>query len=257
MIEPRITVAVPSLNHGRFLNDALRSIFSQDVPVEVVVLDAGSTDNSLSVIRNWKSRLLWWRSRPDAGQAAAINEGIARGKAPYVCWLNADDMFLPGGVKKLWKALEASPEIPAAYGRCWTVTAKAHKICPFITTPFWPRLLTNYCFIAQPATLIRRSIWESIGGLDENLHMALDYDLWWRLYRRNGKLKYVRKFVAATRMHFETKTSRKRKEHYTEAMEVVLRHTGKIPIKWHLAWPVMVNFRKSIQKLRDSSHRKE
>ena len=256
MIESQITVAVPSLNHGRFLNDALRSIFSQDVSVEVVVLDARSTDNSLSVIKEWKSHLLWWRSSLDAGQAAAINEGIARGKAPYVCWLNADDLLLPGGIKKLWKVLEASPEIPAAYGRCWTVTEEGHKICPFITAPFWPWLLANHCFIAQPATLIRRSAWENIGGLDENLHMALDYDLWWRLYRRNGKLKYVRKFIAATRMHFETKTSKRRKEHYTEAMEVVLRHTGKIPIKWYLAWPVMVSFRAYAHKFRDNLRRK-
>ena len=251
MSDPLVTVAVPSFNHGRFLDDALESILFQRVPVEVVVLDAGSTDNSLSVLKKWQSRLLWWRSSPDSGQAAAVNEGIAKGKAPFVCWLNADDRFLPNGLKRLLEALEACPDIPAAYGRCFTITREGHRVFPYVTAPFRPWLLASYCFIAQPATLIRRSAWEGIGGLDESLHMAPDYDLWWRLHVANGDLRYVRKFVAETRMHLKTKTAGRRKEHYIEAMKVVQRHTGRIPLKWYAAWPFMVNFRAVVQELRD------
>ena len=95
--QPLITIAVPSLNQGKFLDDALASIFNQFLCVEVFVLDGGSTDNSLDVIKKWERWLSGWRSHPDDGQSAAINEGIALGNAPFVCWLNSDDWFLPGG----------------------------------------------------------------------------------------------------------------------------------------------------------------
>ena len=256
MTDTLITIAVPSLNQGNYLEAALKSIFMQEIPVEVHVLDGGSTDNSVEIIKKWESQITWWRSEPDAGQAAAINEGIQKGKAPYVCWLNADDQFLPNGLTTLWKALEESPAYPAAYGRCWTLNQKGNKILPYVTTPFWPRLFVNFCFICQPATLIRREAWESVGGLDENLHMALDYDLWWRLYRKHGKLQYVRKFVAGTIMHQETKTAIQRKEHYRESMEVVLRHTGRVPLKWYMAWPFMVNLRASLRELKSKAQHK-
>jgi glycosyltransferase involved in cell wall biosynthesis len=93
---PVVTIAVPSYNQGRFLQDGLTSIFVQDLPVEVFVADAGSTDGSVDVIKTFESRLAGWRSHADRGQAAAINEGITTGSAPYVAWLDSGDM-LPGG----------------------------------------------------------------------------------------------------------------------------------------------------------------
>lgn len=92
-----MTIAVPSFNQGRFLDDALASIFQHEVPAEVFVLDGGSVDHTIEIIQKWEHRLAGWRSRADEEQAAAINEGIALGRAPYVCWLNSDDWFLPGG----------------------------------------------------------------------------------------------------------------------------------------------------------------
>jgi glycosyltransferase involved in cell wall biosynthesis len=89
---PTVTIAIPSYNHGRFLEDALSSVLDQDLPVEIFVVDAGSTDESIEIIKKFESRLAGWRSYGDRGQAAAINEGIARGNARYVCWLNSDDI---------------------------------------------------------------------------------------------------------------------------------------------------------------------
>ena len=247
MAAPRVTVAVPSLNQGRFLEQALVSIFSQGVDVEVFVMDAGSDDGTLAVIGRWQDRLAGWRSYPDEGQAAAINEGIARGTAPYVCWLNSDDWWLPGALAGLVEALEASPAAPFAYGRVWNyddATGRTRRNLE--VRAFREGLFAQFCTVSQPATLIRRSAWEAVGGLDTSLHFALDYDLWWRLYRKSGAPAFVDEHLAMNRRYKETKTTSKRREHYDEAMAVVRRHYGRVPLKWYLAQPFAVWLRSRI-----------
>ncbi|MDD5180284.1 MAG: glycosyltransferase family 2 protein [Gallionellaceae bacterium] len=243
MTVPLVTIAVPSFNQGRFLDDALTSIFQQEIPVEVFVLDGGSTDNSPEVIHRWEHRLAGWRSHADEGQAAAINEGVARGRAPYVCWMNSDDWFLPSGLAKLLAELENHPEAPAVYGRAWNVVQKSGKRYPVWVEPFNERRLALRCIISQPATLIRRTAWEAVGGVDEKLHMAMDYDLWWRLFKRFGPLHFLDDFVAVNREHVDTKTKTQRRKHYREAMDVVRRHYGRVPLKWWLAQPYAVWFK--------------
>jgi hypothetical protein len=243
---PRVTVAVPSYNHGRYLDKALESIFEQDIPIEVFVTDAGSSDESVEVIRRWEGKLAGWRSHPDNGQAAAINEGVAKGSAPYVCWINSDDWLLPGALQRLVKALERHPEAPMAYGRAWNFVERTGRMKPVLVRPFTERWMAQLCIISQPATLIRRSAWEGVGGVDEKLHMAMDYDLWWRIYRTFGTPAFVDEFMAVNREHAETKTSSKRREHYREAIDVVRRHYGRVPLKWWLAQPYAVWYRSLI-----------
>jgi glycosyltransferase involved in cell wall biosynthesis len=237
---PLITVAVPSFNQGHYLADALASIFAQRLPVEVFVADGGSTDQSIKIIQQFEPRLAGWRSHSDKGQSAAINESLAKGRAPYVCWLNSDDMLLPGGLATLFGALEADAALPAAYGRVWNLVGGKAKKRPVWVEPFDIRRLATRCIISQPGTLIRRSAWEAVGGIDESLHMAMDYDLWWRLYRNFGKLGYVDSFVAINREHPDTKTKNNRRHHYREAMAVVRKHHGSVPLKWWLAQPYAV-----------------
>jgi glycosyltransferase involved in cell wall biosynthesis len=240
---PVVTVAVPSFNHGRYLDAALDSLFAQDIAVEVFVADAGSTDETLDVIRRREGQLLGWRSHPDAGQAAAINEAIAKGSAPYVCWLNSDDWLLPGGLARLHAALERDPAAPMAYGRAWNFVERTGNKRPVFVRPFSERWMAQLCIVSQPATLVRRSAWEAVGGVDARLHMAMDYDLWWRLYRRFGSPAFVDEFIAVNREHADTKTSTQRRLHYREAMGVVRKHYGRVPLKWWLAQPYAVWYR--------------
>jgi glycosyltransferase involved in cell wall biosynthesis len=239
----RVTVAIPSFNQGRFLDQALSSVFAQGVEVEAYVADGGSRDESLEVIARWSGRLLGWRSHADKGQAAAINEGIAKGTAPYVCWLNSDDWLLEGGLAKLVAALEAEPAAPMAYGRAWNVVDATGRQSPVLVRPFSERWMAQLCIVSQPATLVRRSAWEALGGVDESLHLAMDYDLWWRLYRAYGAPAFVEDFVAVNREHGGTKTATQRAAHYREAIGVVRRHYGRVPLKWYLAQPYAVWYR--------------
>lgn len=240
---PLVTIAVPSYNQGRFLNDALESIFSQSVPAEVFVLDGGSSDNSCEVIQKWAPQLAGWRSHTDQGQAAAINEGIAQGTAPYVAWLNSDDWFMPGGLARLVRELQNQVTAPAVYGRCWNIVEKSGKRVPVWVEPFDQHRLALRCIVSQPATLIRRTAWEALGGVDAAMHMAMDYDLWWRLYKFGGPLAFIEEFVAVNREHEDTKTNTQRRRHYREAIDVVRKHYGRVPLKWWLAQPYAVWFR--------------
>ena len=243
MIKPLITIAIPSFNQGAFLDDALLSIFQQKMPVEVFVMDGGSTDNSIDVIQKWQDQLAGWRSHADQGQSAAINEGISLGSAPYVCWLNSDDWVLPGGLGLLLEALENRLDTPAVYARALNFVEKSGKFTPVWVEAFNERRLALRCIISQPATLIRRSAWDLVGGVDETLQLAMDYDLWWRLYKTIGSLHFIDNLVAVNRDHQNTKTKTQRRQHYREAMQVVKHHYGRIPLKWWLTQPYSVFFK--------------
>jgi GT2 family glycosyltransferase len=238
--QPIVTIAVPSYNQGRFLEGTLNSIFEQELPVEVFVADAGSTDQSIDIIKKFEGQLSGWRSHADRGQAAAINESIAKGTATYVGWLNSDDVLLSGGLKRLVDALERNPIAPAAYGKVWNQVEATGAKQSIWVEPFSKTRLATRCIISQPGTLIRRSAWEAVGGLDESLRMAIDYDLWWRLYKNFAPLKFVEEFVALNRDHPYTKTNTQRRLHYREAMAIVRRHNGRVPMKWWLAQPYAV-----------------
>jgi GT2 family glycosyltransferase len=95
--------------------------------------------------------------------------------------------------------------------------------------------------------LIRRSAWETVTGVDEQLHMAMDYDLWWRLFKQIGALQFVDEFVAVNREHNATKTKTLRCRHYQEAMAVVRKHHGRLPMKWWLAQPYAVWFKSIVR----------
>lgn len=241
---PLVTVAIPSFNHAEFLDQAIASVFAQDIACEVFVLDAGSTDTTAEIIRKWAPRLAGWRSYRDQGQAAAINEGLALGSAPFVCWLNSDDWLLPGGLRLLSDALSANAHAAVAYGRAWNVRMPSGIRRPvWGPAPFSLRRMANYCMVSQPASLIRRKAWDAVGGLRTDLHMAMDYDLWWRLHKQAGVLEFVDAFVAVNRDHDATKTNRHRALHYREAMSVVKEHYGHVPLKWWLAQPYSVFWR--------------
>jgi glycosyltransferase involved in cell wall biosynthesis len=250
---PLVTVVVPSLDQGQYLEDALQSICNQSVPTEVLVMDGGSSDGSIAIIARWRDRLAYSRSSPDGGQGAAINEGIKLGNAPYVAWLNSDDLLKPGSLHALIDTLERNPGAPAAYGNVIDLDEQNGSVRKVWVEPFRERRLALRCIISQPGTLIRRKAWEAVGGVDPELFFAMDYDLWWRLYRQFGPLAHLRQTVAVNRAHKDTKTRNNRASHYAEAMAVVRRHYGRLPLKWWILRPYAVWWKTLYARFHDLS----
>jgi GT2 family glycosyltransferase len=228
-----LAIVVPSLDQGGFLGAALASVFSQTgVDLKVAVVDAGSRDNSLEIIRRYQDRVSYWRSRPDSGQAAAINEGIGRLPATdYVGWLNADDLLLAGGLARMAGFLDAHPECVAVYGRAHIIDGAGRVIGEFPTRPFRRRRLSRTSIICQPASLIRAQTWRRVGGLDESLDVCLDYDLWLRV-SRCGRIGYLDDFVACSRDHPGTKSRTRKARLYEEAFRILQRDLGYVPWRW-------------------------
>ncbi len=232
----RVAIAVPNLNQGQFLAAALDSLQHSGADVAIALVDAGSSDASVAIIRQRDRELTYSRSYPDDGQTAAINEGVAEAcrlepDVRYVGWLNADDLVLPGAFETLVRALEAHPDWSAVAGRAHCLSESGAVIAEIPTAPFSVEGFSHSCTICQPATLIRREAWEAIGGLDASLHMCFDYDLWWRL-ARVGTIGYVDTLIAASRDHAATKTRQRRQEYFREAIALVRRETGGVPWHW-------------------------
>ena len=167
---PRISIVVPSFNQGRFLRQALDSILTQSyLEREIVVMDGGSTDQSLEIIKEYAGSLTYWRSQRDAGQAAAINEGLRHCSGDIVAWLNSDDYYLPDA---LWRIARAYAEFPAR--GLYVGNGLRYREHNQQFTPFCRRhvainrdALTNGLdYVLQPATFFLRTAWEAVGGLD-------------------------------------------------------------------------------------------
>jgi len=231
-----IGLVVPSFNQGQFLAQALKSIFTQeDVCLKVALCDAGSTDPTLSVAAQYGDRFTFFRSHPDRGQAAAINEGISQLMGTsYVGWLNADDVLLRDGLGAMAQFLDDSSEHVAVFGKAYIIDEIGNTIGKYPTKPFCRKAFAVACTICQPASLIRRSVWDRVGGLDESIQTCIDYDLWWRI-SKIGRIGYLEKFVACTRDHAQSKTRSQRKIVNDEAIAILLRHWGMVPRNWCMA----------------------
>ncbi len=204
---PVVSIVTPSFNQGRFIAETIDSVLSQDYPhAEYLVMDGGSTDETLDVLRRYGERL-HWISEPDNGQTAAINKGWQLSHGEIVAWLNSDDTYLPGAVGQAVSFLLAHPHVAAVYGDCDYVDLEGRFLGPYPTRPYDYLELVRPAFnyIPQPATFIRRRALESVGYLDESLHYVMDLDYWLRLGTRYA-IAYLPERLATLRLHQTAKS---------------------------------------------------
>lgn len=236
----KVSIVVPSFNQARFLTTTLDSILSQraDFTLECIVMDGGSTDGSVDVIRAAAERAaasgvsFHWTSERDAGQADAIMRGMARATGDVLAYLNSDDLYLDGTLDAIVRAFDADPALAWVTGDCRLVDDHGREIQRGVRAyrRFWLRrytrrrlLLLN--FIAQPATFWRRSAMERIGTFDAELRYTMDYDYWLRLSTLGAPV-VLERALAEFRIHGASKGGSRFREQFDEDYRVVCRYTG-------------------------------
>ena len=209
---PLISVVTPSFNQGRFIDRCIRSVLGQHYPhFEHIVYDNCSTDGTLDILRRYPH--LTWVSEPDRGQSHAVNKGFWRAHGEIIAWLNADDAYEPGAFQIAARELRADADVRAIAGRVQVVDAAGHVLrtsTPNVATldrmiEFWQR---GFC-LEQCGVLFRREVLAQIGGLDERLHYAMDYEFFLRLVA-SQPLKLVDAVLARFTLQPESKTGRLR-----------------------------------------------
>jgi glycosyltransferase involved in cell wall biosynthesis len=209
-------VVVPSYNQARFLHASITSCLNHEVPVQIVVMDGGSTDESTGIIKELESKILYWRSGKDGGQAAAINSGVAHLKTDYIAWLNSDDCFTPGALSRIARCAEKySPDV--IYGNHLSINERGHVIGRHYHPP-WNSFIVKKVgpYICQPGTFIRNCTWARVGGLNPNLHCVMDTDLWLRINKAGGVFSQVDYHLAKFRIHQTSKGMSWKAQYATE-----------------------------------------
>jgi glycosyltransferase involved in cell wall biosynthesis len=223
----------PALDAQAFIGPMLASVRAQNYPaIEHVVVDGGSADATAELARAAGATVL---VEPGLRQAAAVNRAVAHARGDLVLVLNADDVLYPDALATLAAALAADPLAGAAYGDAVHIDETGAVLSAYPSRPFDAAALIDACYICQPAALMRRTAFDAVGGMDERLDVALDYDFWIRLAQRYP-LRKVDALVAGSRMHRANKTLSRRGEVYQEVTQVLRAHYGYVPYTWSFAY---------------------
>lgn len=221
---PLISVVIPSFNQGEYIEETLLSVLGQGYPrLEIIVIDGGSTDNTVAILEKYSSQLTYWHSKKDKGQADAINQGMSLSSGDVLCWLNSDDMYLPGTLLSIGKHFSKKFDgYQLAYGAAVVLNQAGGKlqINAANTAPFDPLKLTYFDYIIQPSSFWTRKLWEKVGKLDIDYNYVLDWE-WFIRASKIATIEYIPKFYAICRLHPLHKTSNGGEERRKEILEVV------------------------------------
>jgi glycosyltransferase involved in cell wall biosynthesis len=208
LARPLVSVVVPSYQQGRFLEQALVSVLEQKYePLEVIVVDGGSTDQSVTVIGRHEDELEWWTSEPDRGQAHALNKGFARARGDVLGWLASDDALEPGAIARVVDELERQPDALLVYGEALFVDEGGAELFALEPRAFDVEAMVRACanYVVQPGSLFRRRAWELAGPLNEDGHYLFDFEFALDVGRR-GPVARIPDRLALYRVHPESKS---------------------------------------------------
>ena len=238
MKRPLLSIVIANYNYGRFLEEAIQSVIAQDMggKVELIICDAASTDNSVEIIKKyanglppnipydeWVSNpnsqlstfnfqlLTWWCSEKDKGQSDAFNKGFSHAKGEYGCWLNADDVLMPGALKAVMNYINRSPKCEWLAGSSVFADSELKVKWCSRCVHVWRNGFSKFPMysVNGPSSFFLLDNLEKAGGFNVSLRYTMDTDLWRRFAKAGIRLHHIPDYVWCFRVHEESKTSHK------------------------------------------------
>ncbi len=227
----RISIVTPSYNQGKYIERTIQSVLSQDVRgLEYAVIDGGSADESVSILKRYGDRFFWISER-DRGPSDAINKGFRRSSGPVLGWLNSDDIYYQGALKTVLEFFDKNPDVDVIYGDTYHIDENDKVIEKYPTEDWnWTRLHET-CFISQPAAFFRRSVFDDYGPLDVGVR-CMDYEYWLRLGKNRVRFAHLPRILAATRLHKEAFSVAERVAGHKEVNCFTRKHLSRTPDRW-------------------------
>jgi len=243
-----ISIVTPSYNQGCFLAETIESVISQegDFHIDYIIVDGASTDGSVEIIRRYESLLhsgerpircrgitYRWQSEKDQGQTDALMKGFARADGEILAWLCSDDTYLPGALQTAVAFFHENPDVSLLYGDAWYCDPAGTITGRYPVEDFDLSRLAYFNFICQPSTFFRREAFVTVGGLDNSLRFAMDYDLFIRI-GKSFACRYLSQFFSRYRLHEASKTMRDDLlfENHEETLRLALKHFGWAPLNF-------------------------
>lgn len=221
--QPLVSIVTPSFNQAQFLEEAILSVIHQAYPrIEYIVIDGGSTDGSLEIIERYASKLAYWASARDSGQADAINRGMDRSTGEIVAWLNSDDLYLAGAIRQAVDALQAHPEAAMVFADGLMVDETGRLLDRHRYRSLSTLDLLCFDVLLQPTVFMRKEVLEEVGFLDASYNLILDHDLWVRL-SSSHPIVHIPRFWAVERTHAGAKTIAQASAFVEEAQRMIAR----------------------------------
>lgn len=224
---PKISIVTPSYNQAQYLEETIRSVLLQSYPnLEYIIIDGGSTDGSVEIIKKYEPWLTYWVSEPDRGQSHAINKGFGKATGDIFGWINSDDYYAPNAFSHIANLFKKN-QTAWVSGVCQTSNPNGEIVSSNSEPQEFEKWLLT-CPLAQPSVFWRRELWQAVGGVDTNLQYSFDYDLWMKFSRVEPKPIWTDRHIATFRIHPASKSSTSRVNFDREDWLIFHRNINRI-----------------------------
>ena len=232
---PKISIITPSFNQGEFIEETIRSVLLQGYPnLEYIIVDGGSTDQTVQIIKKYEPWISSWVSEPDHGQTHALNKGFQKATGEIVAWMNSDDYYAKGAFQCIAQVFVDHEKPLLLYGDCNEVNEDG-VLTKHYSSPYEGvnSLVIQKGFIPQPASFFHKQLIEEVGYLDESLRYAMDCDLWIKIAQSHDVL-HIKQTLANFRIHSASKTEMDLPKMLAEHEAVVRKYWGsRLNLKYH------------------------
>jgi glycosyltransferase involved in cell wall biosynthesis len=249
MKQPKISVITPSYNQGQFIEKTILSVLEQQYPnVEYIIVDGGSSDNTVNIIRKYEHRLAYWVSEKDKGQSDALNKGLRQATGDIIAWLNSDDWYAPDTLNRVVEQWNRSGGFDVMIGDAmfhYEGNESRNERLTYGGECNTDRLMKYWsydqiCNPPQPSVFISRNVFEKVGGINESYHLAMDYDLWLRIAHAGYRFLYVPEVLSYYRFHGASKSGQQAdfRHFHKEWHQVYMQHLRNMPLtkRWYYNW---------------------